>query len=82
VLLGLGAVPAAAVVYLRRKMPESPRYEAQAADAAADIDTVFQAFGLRGTLMLTAGVSVLGALLTLVLPEPAGPQPRRDQRRP
>jgi PHS family inorganic phosphate transporter-like MFS transporter len=29
-------------------------------------------FGLRGTLLLTAGVSVLGLLLTLVLPEPAG----------
>src|SRR5579863_1114835 len=29
VLLALGAVPAAAVVYLRRKMPESPRYLAQ-----------------------------------------------------
>jgi MFS transporter, PHS family, inorganic phosphate transporter len=28
--------------------------------------------GLRGTLLLTAGVSVLGALATLVLPEPAG----------
>ncbi len=28
--------------------------------------------GLRGTLLLTAGVSVLGALLTRVLPEPAG----------
>ena len=28
--------------------------------------------GLRGTLLLTAGVSFLGALLTLVLPEPAG----------
>jgi len=28
--------------------------------------------GLRGTLLLTAGVSVLGAVLTLVLPEPAG----------
>ena len=28
--------------------------------------------GLRGTLLLTAFVSVLGALLTLVLPEPAG----------
>jgi len=26
ILLGLGAVPAAAVIYLRRKMPESPRY--------------------------------------------------------
>ena len=29
-------------------------------------------FGLRGTLLLTAGVSVLGFALTLVLPEPAG----------
>jgi PHS family inorganic phosphate transporter-like MFS transporter len=28
--------------------------------------------GLRGTLLLTAGVSVLGYALTLVLPEPAG----------
>ena len=28
--------------------------------------------GLRGTLLLTAGTAVLGALLTLVLPEPAG----------
>jgi MFS family permease len=31
-----------------------------------------RSLGLRGTLLLTAGVSVLGALLTLVLPEPAG----------
>ncbi|HUZ23048.1 MAG TPA: MFS transporter, partial [Streptosporangiaceae bacterium] len=30
-----------------------------------------ESLGLRGTLLLTAGVSVLGALLTLVLPEPA-----------
>jgi MFS transporter, PHS family, inorganic phosphate transporter len=29
VLLGLGAVPAAAVIYLRQKMPESPRYQVQ-----------------------------------------------------
>ena len=28
--------------------------------------------GLRGTLLLTAGISVLGALLTLILSEPAG----------
>ena len=27
---------------------------------------------MRGTLLLTAGVSVLGFALTLVLPEPAG----------
>ncbi len=28
-MLGLGAVPAAAVIYLRRRMPESPRYQVQ-----------------------------------------------------
>jgi PHS family inorganic phosphate transporter-like MFS transporter len=28
-MLTLGAVPAAAVIYLRRKMPESPRYHVQ-----------------------------------------------------
>jgi nitrate/nitrite transporter NarK len=28
-------------------------------------------FGLRGTLLLTAGVAVLGMALTFVLPEPA-----------
>jgi PHS family inorganic phosphate transporter-like MFS transporter len=41
ILLALGAVPAAAVIYLRRKMPESPRYEARVggrhSQAAADI---------------------------------------------
>jgi len=31
-----------------------------------------ESLGLRGTLLLTAGVSVLGFALTLVLPEPAG----------
>jgi MFS transporter, PHS family, inorganic phosphate transporter len=40
-MLGLGAVPAAAVIYLRRKMPESPRYQVQvqgkAAQAASQI---------------------------------------------
>ncbi|ACU53293.1 major facilitator superfamily MFS_1 [Acidimicrobium ferrooxidans DSM 10331] len=40
-MLGLGAVPAAAVIYLRRKMPESPRYRARvegdAATAARDL---------------------------------------------
>jgi PHS family inorganic phosphate transporter-like MFS transporter len=29
IMLGLGAVPAAAVMYLRSKMPESPRYQLQ-----------------------------------------------------
>ena len=41
VLLGLGAVPAAAVVYLRARMPESPRFtedvRGDAGQAAADL---------------------------------------------
>ncbi len=41
ILLGLGALPAGAVVYLRSKMPESPRYLAQvqgeSAKAAQDL---------------------------------------------
>jgi MFS transporter, PHS family, inorganic phosphate transporter len=41
IMLALGAVPAAAVVYLRTKMPESPRYQLQvqgrAKDAAAEL---------------------------------------------
>jgi PHS family inorganic phosphate transporter-like MFS transporter len=41
ILLGLGAIPAAAVVHLRSKMPESPRYLAQvhgdSARAAGDL---------------------------------------------
>ena len=44
ILLGLGAVPAAAVIYLRRKMPESPRYQVQVqgkADQAAAELSVF-----------------------------------------
>jgi MFS family permease len=34
-LLGLGAIPAAAVIYLRVKMPESPRYQARVQGQAA-----------------------------------------------
>jgi PHS family inorganic phosphate transporter-like MFS transporter len=41
IILALGAVPAAAVIYFRRRMPESPRYTAQVegdeAKAAKDI---------------------------------------------
>ena len=35
-MLGLGAVPAAAVVYLRAKMPESPRFKARVQGKADD----------------------------------------------
>jgi len=41
ILLGLGAIPAAAVIYLRAKMPESPRFKAlvqgRADEAATDL---------------------------------------------
>lgn len=41
IMLGFGAVPAAGVIYLRRKMPESPRYlarvQGKATEAAAAI---------------------------------------------
>ena len=36
ILLGLGALPAAAVLYLRTKMPESPRYRAQVQGRTAE----------------------------------------------
>src|SRR5205823_8462181 len=36
VLLALGAVPAAAVIYLRCRMPESPRYQAQVTERTED----------------------------------------------
>jgi PHS family inorganic phosphate transporter-like MFS transporter len=46
VLLGLGAVPAAAVIYLRCRMPESPRYQAQVQQRAAR--AVNRAAGVTG----------------------------------
>ena len=36
-LLAFGALPAAGVVYLRSKMPESPRYEARVRGTSADV---------------------------------------------
>jgi PHS family inorganic phosphate transporter-like MFS transporter len=43
IMLGLGAIPAAGVIYLRSKMPESPRFKAQvqgkAGQASEDIAT-------------------------------------------
>ena len=43
-MLGLGAVPAAAVVYLRSKMPESPRFKAQVQGRADQAARQLQAF--------------------------------------
>jgi len=52
VLLGLGAVPAAAVLYLRIRMPESPRYQAQVRGRASEAESQVKAFtggAVRGT---------------------------------
>jgi MFS family permease len=44
ILLGLGAVPAAAVIYLRRKMPESPRYQVHVQGKAEQAASQLSAF--------------------------------------
>jgi PHS family inorganic phosphate transporter-like MFS transporter len=49
VLLALGAVPAAAVIYLRCRMPESPRYRAQVQGRAAQAASRIP--GLNGGLV-------------------------------
>ncbi len=50
VLLGLGAIPAAAAVWLRRKLPEPPRYQAKAASQPSGSPVAAQATGLRAFL--------------------------------
>jgi MFS family permease len=58
VLLALGAVPAAAVIYLRRKMPESPRYQAQVQGRGDDAERQLSKFSdgtVRGGMAGTAG---------------------------
>jgi MFS transporter, PHS family, inorganic phosphate transporter len=44
VLLGLGALPAAAVIYLRCRMPESPRYQVQVQGKAEQAASRMSAF--------------------------------------
>jgi len=48
-LLALGAVPAAAVIYLRRKMPESPRFQVQVLGRDTEVGT--ELHGLTGGLI-------------------------------
>ena len=57
VLLGLGAVPAAAVVYLRRKMPESPRYQVQMQGRTAEAETEMSEFSDGQVQGSTAGAA-------------------------
>jgi PHS family inorganic phosphate transporter-like MFS transporter len=57
VLLALGAVPAAAVVYLRSKMPESPRYQAQVQGLGQDAGQQLAAFSGGAVQGDTRGVA-------------------------
>jgi MFS transporter, PHS family, inorganic phosphate transporter len=54
ILLGLGAIPAAAVVYLRLRMPESPRYQVQMQDRAAEAESEMSKF-TSGTVQGNTG---------------------------
>jgi MFS family permease len=62
-MLGLGAMPAAAVIYLRTKMPESPRYQEQVRgeteDAARQI-ALFSEGEISGTSTATGGGGRMG----------------------
>jgi MFS family permease len=77
-LLGLGAVPAAAVIYLRAKMPESPRFQAsvrgQSAEAVAQLhafsDGVIDATPVVETTKARMGLSQFlhnRQMLTMIL---------------
>src|ERR1700761_6157122 len=50
ILLGVGAIPAAAAVWLRRKMPEPPRFQATAASAQPGVNAAREATGVRASL--------------------------------
>ena len=66
VLLGLGAVPAAAVVWLRSRMPESPRYQAQVQGRGADAEAQLEAFtdgAVRGAAPAAKGAMGLREFL-------------------
>src|SRR5437762_12244097 len=59
IMLALGAIPAAAVVYLRRKMPESPRYQVQVQGQAEQAATQLSAFS-DGRVNATAAANGTG----------------------
>ena len=63
IMLGLGAVPAAAVVYLRAKMPESPRFKARVqgrADKAAEQLRLFAEGAIDASGVTADGVRHMG----------------------
>jgi MFS family permease len=63
ILLGLGAVPAASVVYLRAKMPESPRFQARVkgtSERAAKELHVFAAGAIDTSRATADGTRIMG----------------------
>ncbi|MDQ6838066.1 MAG: MFS transporter [Actinomycetota bacterium] len=69
-LFGLGAVPAAAVIYLRRTLPESPRYHAsvqgQAAVAAEQLSALFTMDRIGHRRLQIIGFTVMGACFAAI----------------
>src|SRR6202046_1583519 len=63
-LLGFGAIPAAAVVYLRSKMPESPRYLAQVQGESAKAAKQLAQFS-NGVIARPTGSSAASGRLQL-----------------
>ncbi|HVC15311.1 MAG TPA: MFS transporter [Acidimicrobiales bacterium] len=63
-LLGLGAIPAAAVIVLRRRMPESPRYLAHVQGRGSDAAAAASSFS-DGTITAVAGPDGKGRRLSL-----------------
>jgi PHS family inorganic phosphate transporter-like MFS transporter len=64
ILLGLGAIPAASVIYLRRRMPESPRYLARVEGRGEDAARAVQRFS-EGTLAVATPSTVKGTRMSL-----------------
>jgi PHS family inorganic phosphate transporter-like MFS transporter len=73
-LLGLGAVPAAAVIYLRSRMPESPRYQVQVQGRGTDAERQMAVFTAGALAAPAAGNGQAAA--AAVIP-PAAPAPPR-----
>ena len=63
-MLGLGAIPALLVIYLRRTMPESPRYRVQVQGRAAEAALAMRRY-TRG--VVDAGTEVAGRQIKLGL---------------
>jgi len=63
-MLGLGAIPALAVIYLRRTLPESPRFRAQVQGRAADAAVAMRRY-TRG--VVDAGTEVARRQIKLTL---------------